>query len=29
LTEWTRWNHVRVLAGAAAAAALTGAVIVD
>ena len=29
LTEWTRWNHIRVLAGAAAAAALTGAVIVD
>jgi uncharacterized membrane protein len=29
VTEWTRWNHVRVLAGTAAAAALTGAVIVD
>jgi uncharacterized membrane protein len=29
VSEWTLWNHVRVLAGAAAAAALTGAVIVD
>ena len=29
VTEWTRWNHVRTLAGIAAAAALTGALIVD
>jgi uncharacterized membrane protein len=29
VTEWTRWNHVRTLAGITAAAALTGALIVD
>ena len=29
VTEWTRWNHVRTLAGIAAAAAVTGALIVD
>ena len=29
VTEWTRWNHVRTLAGIAAAAALAGALIVD
>ena len=29
VTEWTRWNHVRTLAGIAAAAALTGALIAN
>jgi uncharacterized membrane protein len=29
VTEWTRWNHVRTVAGIAATAALTGALIVD
>jgi uncharacterized membrane protein len=29
VTEWTRWNHVRTVAGIAATAALTGALIFD